>query len=154
MIYAKIEKGIVVEYPLYEGALQERFPELQFPMDAHNTSVPDGYMKVELKSRPTFDLKYECVEKLPLLSNGKCVQQWELTELTNEEKIKRSDYSSHVVRQLRNNLLLESDRLVLSDRWQSYSTERKLALTTYRSNLRDITLQTAFPYDIVWPTLE
>ena len=55
------------------------------------------------------------------------------------------------IRELRANLLAESDILVLPDRWNSYTEQKQNALSAYRQALRDITTQ-ADPNNIVWPT--
>jgi len=37
-------------------------------------------------------------------------------------------------------------------RWGSLSDEQQLAFTVYRQNLLDITEQSGFPHNVVWPT--
>ena len=53
------------------------------------------------------------------------------------------------VREKRNNLLTESDWTQLQDSSLSESDKEKWAL--YRKELRDITDQEGFPFDITWP---
>ncbi len=56
-------------------------------------------------------------------------------------------------RRKRDLLLLESDKLVLPDLWESYLQDKKTAVSEYRQALRDLPLQEGFPLEIVWPEL-
>lgn len=58
-----------------------------------------------------------------------------------------------VIREKRDALLRESDILVLPDRWASYSTAKKKALTNYRQALRDLPKNVTDPSNVVWPQL-
>jgi hypothetical protein len=64
---------------------------------------------------------------------------WSLYPLTADE-----------ARSLRNNLLVETDWIVIKsyERGQNIPAEWEL----YRQALRDITEQTGFPYEVTWPT--
>jgi hypothetical protein len=152
-MYARIENNIAVEYPLYEGDLQRRFPNLQFPMDTHGTQIPDGYARVYpgYVENPDYNFSYK--EVMPVLVDGKFVQHWDVTVLTDEEKQNKLLSVGTRVRASRDQLLQTSDVLVTADRWESYSAEKKTALSTYRQTLRDIPSQEGFPYSITWPTL-
>jgi hypothetical protein len=55
------------------------------------------------------------------------------------------------VRQARDELLAESDISVLPDRWASMTQEQQSLWSLYRQNLRDITNQNGFPFEIAWP---
>jgi hypothetical protein len=48
-------------------------------------------------------------------------------------------------------LLTESDKLVVPDRWETYTEEQKQIVRDYRQALRDIPQQSGFPETIVWP---
>jgi hypothetical protein len=56
------------------------------------------------------------------------------------------------VRAKRNTLLIESDVMVLPDRWAVMTPEQQTAWATYRQALRDITAQSSFPWEVQWPT--
>ena len=60
---------------------------------------------------------------------------------------KQSEYNSLAaeIREKRNRLLDESDKECLSDRTPSQE------MIEYRQALRDITKQSGFPYDVIWP---
>lgn len=52
----------------------------------------------------------------------------------------------------RDMLLLESDRYILPDLWETYSTDQKSAWTTYRNDLRTIKERFIDPKEVVFPT--
>lgn len=55
------------------------------------------------------------------------------------------------VRKERNRRLVASDWSQLPDAQAAMSDERKAAWVTYRQALRDITITSADPVDVVWP---
>lgn len=55
-----------------------------------------------------------------------------------------------MVRRLRNGLLSASDWTQIPG--NALSDSDQTAWSTYRQELRDITLQDGFPYSVVWPT--
>ena len=55
------------------------------------------------------------------------------------------------VRAQRNTLLVESDVMVLPDRWAAMTPEQQQVWATYRQALRDISDQAGFPWTIDWP---
>jgi hypothetical protein len=152
-MYARIENNIAVEYPLYEGDLERRFPDLLFPMDRHGTAIPEGYVRVTSGQIENYDFKFKYNEVAPILVDGKYVQHWEAIELTNEEKQLRYAGIASQVRNQRNELLQKSDILVLSDVWETYSSDKKASLTAYRTALRNVPTQADFPYSVTWPTI-
>lgn len=58
------------------------------------------------------------------------------------------------IRMKRDSLLYESDVLVMIDRWEQYTTEKKTSITNYRKALRDLPLQEGFPTNVFWPTIQ
>lgn len=62
-----------------------------------------------------------------------------------------NEHEERQVRKERDKLLIESDSLVLPDRWENYSTTVKGKITSYRQDLRDIPQQDGFPTNVVWP---
>lgn len=73
-------------------------------------------------------------------------------EIENEQQ-KVIDDKWNEVRDWRNNLLQESDKYVLADRWETASLETKNKLLLYRQSLRDIPQNNNDPFKISWPTL-
>jgi len=48
--------------------------------------------------------------------------------------------------------LAKSDVYVTMDRWDTYTTEQKLAWSKYRQDLRDLPENTLDPFNPLWPT--
>lgn len=97
------------------------------------------------------DLKHVFVE------NGKIVRTVPFTAQEVQEYHERCKQSvARTIREHRDALLLQSDLLVLPDRWESYSPEKRFAISAYRQALRDVPAKyaaaTAFE-QVVWPVL-
>lgn len=58
-----------------------------------------------------------------------------------------------IVRAKRDNLLKQSDILVLPDRWATYTPERQVEIATYRQALRDLPENITDPFNVTWPVL-
>lgn len=55
------------------------------------------------------------------------------------------------IKQARRILIEDSDKLVLPDVWDRFSSKEKAAIKEYRQALRDITVSCAKPCDVVFP---
>ena len=157
-MYAKIENGVAVEYPLYEGDLERRFPQYVFPLDSHlveNNGLlcPEGYAIVHPNPIAEYDYtkKYEMGMPALDVADGKWKETWVATALTTEELEMRSGSVGNNIRKKRDELLTKSDVFVVSDRWVNYTTQEQTEWADYRQALRDITLQVGFPYSVEWP---
>ena len=150
--YARIENNIPVEYPLFEGQLQERFPQLVFPLD-NNAILPDNYVRVLDNPDYMFDHTHRYEEALPVFEGGIWKQNWNAVPLTNEEVQLRVGLISNTVRKRRDSLLQQSDALVMIDRWETYTQETKQIIAQYRQDLRDVPQQPGFPTSVVFPQL-
>jgi hypothetical protein len=150
-MYARIENGLAVEYPLYEGDLQRRFPDLKFPMDTHGTPIPQSYVRVKVYM-PEADYNYRYAETMPVLDGDEYRQEYTVTPLTDKEKADQTEFVGYRVKQRRDELLTKSDVYVLIDRWLAYTEIERASWTAYRQTLRDISNQPGFPYVVNWPT--
>jgi hypothetical protein len=56
------------------------------------------------------------------------------------------------LRQKRDQLLRESDTVVLPDRWATMSAQTQTAWAAYRQDLRDLPANTPDPLNPTWPT--
>jgi hypothetical protein len=74
-------------------------------------------------------------------------------EEINEELEKETEQKWEEVRNKRNQLLNESDFLLLLDRWNTFSTEKQNEILSYRQTLRDLPQNFQNPDEIVWPNL-
>lgn len=85
-MYAKIENNQVVEYPLFESQVKERFPNTSFPSD-FAAWVPDGYVRVAPGSNPG-DNEYQLsVEGTPQEVDGQWVQVFTLQDRFTAEEL-------------------------------------------------------------------
>jgi len=57
-----------------------------------------------------------------------------------------------IVRTTRDRLLAETDREVVSDKWESMSIDHKKAWAEYRQMLRDVPGVNTDPTDVQWPS--
>lgn len=127
--------------------------------------APETYAWVFPAPEPLYDNLTQTIREItPILTTkGTWEQQWEIipkfTEYTDlngilhtvssqieEETLKISQIAGDQVRKTRNTLLNESDWTQISD-----SPVSKEPWIAYRQQLRDITLQIGFPYNIIWP---
>lgn len=74
-------------------------------------------------------------------------------EEIEEDENKELEMQWYQVRSQRDEMLKQSDLLVLIDRWESLSTERKEEIRNYRQALRDIPETFQDPTQVVWPNL-
>jgi len=147
--YAKIENNLVTEYPLFEGDLENRFPDLKFPMDTHGTPIPEGYVKVVPKMPPENDFANRYLESLPEFVDGVWTTTWTPVPLTEEERTQWHDSVCDNIRNKRNIELLQCDWTQLPD--SPLTTDTKSQWQSYRQQVRDITAQPNFPDNIIWP---
>lgn len=57
----------------------------------------------------------------------------------------------NLVRMRRNNLLTQTDIIVIPDRWALMTPEKQQEWATYRQTLRNIPQSFSDPQDVVWP---
>ena len=74
-------------------------------------------------------------------------------EEIEEDAAKELEMQWHQVKSNRDELLKNSDILVLIDRWEPLSTARKEEIINYRQALRDIPQTFQDPTQVVWPNL-
>lgn len=158
MTYAKIEDGQAVEYPVYEGDLERLFPQYKFPLDSNldindGLTCPEGYAKVVPNQPTTISYKLKYSMGMPALDEDTNTwkEVWNTEEKTEEELSFEKPYVARAEREKRDKLLMESDKYILSDRWQKYTEQEKTEWSDYRQDLRDVPEQVGFPYDINWP---
>jgi hypothetical protein len=157
-MYAKIENGAAVEYPLFEGDLERRFPQYRFPLDDPKSIefnggkiIPEGYVNVIQSLTPTDDYRLIYNMVMPVKVDGVWRQSFTTEPRVGEDLDKYKNFASNNLRKERDALLAESDRYVVSDRWEKYSDQQKLEWSDYRQELRDVTTQADFPSTVIWP---
>jgi len=143
MTYALIENGSIAKYPLSEISIKSLHPNTSFPVPFE---APDGYVKVHQVDPPTFDHTKNLIEADPVNDGGVWTQAWTVVDASQAEINARTADKARVERSERNQLLSASDWTQLSD-----APVDTAAWASYRQELRDITLQAGFPWEITWP---
>lgn len=162
-IYAKIENGVVVDYPVWEGSVSKEFTQYKFPLELPenikvNGGIPNlgNYVPVNItpfpEETPRKDFSKRYIDGAYFDSNTNiCTQTWSPVYLTDDEKKFSLRGTSRDVRVYRDIMLEISDKSVVADKWENYSEQEKKEWSEYRQSLRDITLQNDFPWIIDWP---
>ena len=140
MFYIKLSDNT---YGLTARKVREAFPNTSFPP---NTEDFEGYAKMFFMPVPSHNrATHRAVEKTPILVGERYEQQWEIEELSSDEKAAKTEEEAVRVRQTRDEKVAACDWHGLSDNVMSE------AMTTYRQLLRDIPGQAGFPHTITWP---
>jgi hypothetical protein len=74
-------------------------------------------------------------------------------EEINIEKQNEIKMQWQLVREKRDDLLNVSDILVLIDKWETYTEEKKQKIKTYRQELRDLPNNIEDPFSVTFPVL-
>lgn len=153
MSLAFIENNKIIQYPISSADLQKKFPNTSFPntsfflpLEGQNLEMY-GVVTVENKQPPSFDSRTHRLEEgTPINNNGKWEQSWNLIELSEERKNQIENNKKESVRNERNIKLSASDWTQLPD-----SAVNKALWAQYRQELRDISKQSGFPWNVNWP---
>ena len=143
----KVAKLINNKYIIY--SIHELFPNTSFPdVGVPESFLEENYLYKVVESQQYDERTQKHVKLLePVLKNN-IVYTFEILEKTPEE-INEEEWQK--TRTLRNELLLQSDIYVLSDRWESYTDEQKIAWKNYRQDLRNLPQSVANANNIIWP---
>lgn len=145
MTYAQVTNDVVVEYPVYEGDIVARYPNVSFPSPF---VPPIGYVNVIPVSQPTVNYTQNLDEGIPVRNGSEWSQNWIVSSATAEEIAQRTDAQWQSVRDQRDSKLQACDWTQLPD--VPLTEEQKAEWVTYRQQLRDVTNQPD-PFNIVWP---
>jgi hypothetical protein len=146
-MYIRIsDTGIIWPYSIEQ--LKQDEPGTSFPADITLELLSNfNVFEVIIDSRPVLDPNQECIAETPVLENGQWIQKWSIIESSEQSRIIKLEQLAGDIRQTRHRLLQESDWTQSKDIPDSTSELWK----PYRQALRDITLQTNFPIEVVWP---
>ena len=135
MTYAKIVDDTIVEYPIYEGDLRVKYPNVSFPSPFQ---PPAGYVFVEDAPFPEVDYTKNVLEGAPTKQSGQWVKTWIVVNSSAEEISERLALQSNNVRSIRNNLLAKCDWTQLAD--VDLTASCKANFMAYRVALRAVDL--------------
>jgi hypothetical protein len=118
---------------------------LEYPRHIGDIEIdPAGmadYAHVEYVAAPAFDpYTQQITQKPPEQRDGQWFMVWQVAPIPEAEMAEK-------VRKDRNQRLAESDWTQLAD-----SPADKTSWATYRQDLRDISAQAGFPWEVTWPT--
>jgi hypothetical protein len=135
-----------INYPYSIPQLREAYPNVSLPAELTNESLIEWDMYVVNPTPMPNDYTKNITEGTPILTNGIYYQNWIQTNASQSEIDYRLENQWFIIRQTRNELLVECDWTQLAD----VSAETKSIWSEYRQSLRDITSQTN-PFSITWP---
>ena len=141
MFIAKIGDTIEV------GDYRQLFPNTSFPASGPSSQfmVDNGCLPVNLfKEHDRMTQKLSQVA--PYVENNE-VFTVQVESLTEDEIASATSSKASQMRSNRNRLLADCDWTQISD-----ATVDKAIWATYRQELRDISSQVGFPWEITWPT--
>ena len=130
----------------------QMFPTVAFPPDG---TVPQPFMEFhnlyEVVDNVSYNSKTQKLKSIfPILIDNKVY----VVEVVNKSQDECNIELLIDVRLKRDKLLKESDIYVLSDRWDSYSDEKKLRWKEYRQKLRDVPQEFVEHLDnVFWPSM-
>ena len=151
-MYVLAPNQTVETFPYSIGALRRDNPNVSFPRNPSEPTLASwNVFPVADRPKPSFDSATEnCNQVNPTLENGEWVTTWQVTTASADEIAQRLVNESEAVRQDRNQLLVDSDWTQLSD--SPLSSADKTAWASYRQQLRDVTAQSGFPWNVTWPS--
>lgn len=137
----------VVKYPLSINQWRVEHPSVSLPERPTKQQLEEfGIVEVVFSIPPNKQSIFNYEETVELNDDGLWQQAWIITDASEEEIYSRTTEQSVKTRQLRNEKLAECDWTQLTD-----APVDTAAWATYRQELRDLTAQEGFPWEVVWP---
>jgi hypothetical protein len=151
MNYIHAEDSIVIEYPYSIEKMRSDNPQTSFPTEMSTEELAEwGVFAVEEQNPPAFNEQTESIElQPPSLVNGVWLRNWQITPVEPVEIERRTTSQAVLQREERNRVLSLTDFTQCLD-FPGTENERA-AYTIFRQALRDVPVQTGFPWNVVWP---
>lgn len=147
-MYLKLKNNIIEKYPYTTAELIAENPGVSFPQSLSESLLAEyGVFPVEVVTSPTADHTQNLTEETPILVNGVWKQNWLVSPASTQEVADRTDEQAGNIRNKRNEKLTDCDWTQLPD-----SPVDKATWAVYRQELRDVTNQAGFPWEVIWPT--
>jgi hypothetical protein len=153
-MYAQVIDDLVIQI-VDEQSLREMYPSTHFPVNITQEALDgfDNWYVVEDEAvMPAYDKSSKKVEFVRAFNGTKVVGQYNIINLSNEEKLAVKEARKLEVRYHRDNTLNSTDYLMTSDLFNSFSAADQEKIVEYRQALRDLTDQED-PFNITWPVL-
>ena len=144
----RLENGAPVEHPVSDYNFRALYPAVSFPRYLKPADVePFGFGLYEYSQQPELAKYQKMVEGVPVLKDdGTWYQQWDVVEMSAEEKAQADVEQAALMRSFRTNKLTASDWTQIADSGVDASTWQG-----YRQSLRDLPTQSGFPWEVSWP---
>ena len=147
-MYVLAPNQTVEIFPYSIGDLRRDNPNTSYPRNPSD-AVLASWNVFPVTDKPTPDYNpatQNCNQVNPTLIDGKWVMTWAVTPATPDQIAERTKSKVAEVRQQRNELLSACD-------WTQLPDAPVLAApwAAYRQELRDVTAQAGFPWNVVWP---
>lgn len=144
----------VLQYPYTLDMFRAENRNVSLPSALNNNLLASyGVYPVTPKEKPSFDpiLEYVYPYEAPEYVDGAWLLDWHVGQKDEGWLAVELEQKKNEVRDMRADLLTKSDWVTIKaiDTNSSVSPE----WSQYRQDLRDITSQTGFPWNVVWPTL-
>ena len=147
-MYVLAPNQAVESFPYSIGAPRRDNPNTSYPRNPSDAVLADwNVFPVTDKPTPAYSpATQNCDQVNPTLVDGKWVMAWAVTSATPEQIAERTSAKESEVRQQRNALLSACDWTQLPD-----APVPAASWAVYRQELRDVTAQSGFPWDVIWP---
>ena len=147
MLLIKANGSTVEQYPYSVGLLRKENPNTSFPKQVSASDMASFNVYPVTEVTPTVADTQKLVKVwTPTLSGDDWILDHQAVDLTDEEIAEATAVLAANAREERDALLAATDFYALSD------VVMTSEMTTYRSDLRDISDQENFPSAITWPT--
>ena len=149
-MHIKLTNGVPEKYTI--GQLRRDNPQVSFPKSIPDSTLAE-YDVYPLKptERPEYDPMTQRVEEgPPELISDVWQQTWNIINLSADEIELLGQEQANAARSKRDQLLAETDWVAIRAYEQGSAVSSEW--NDYRQQLRDITAQPGFPYEIIWPT--
>ena len=147
MLLIKATGSTVEQYPYSIGLLRKDNPNTSFPKQVSSADMAAFNAYPVTETFPTVGDGQHLVKVwTPTLSGDDWILDHQAVDLTDEEIAEATAILAANARVTRDELLAATDFYALSDVVMTSD------MTTYRSDLRDISDQENFPSAITWPT--
>ena len=145
-MYALVSDGIVTNPNLSLNIWRSEHPQVSLPfLPTEEQLNEQGIYTVELAPQQSID-HTQSAESSVVFNGTSCVQEWSVSDASEEEIASRTASQSKAVRDDRNQRLANCDWTQLHD-----APVNAESWSEYRQALRDIPSQEGFPWEIVWP---
>ena len=147
MLLVKATNNTVQQYPYSVGLLRKENPNTSFPKQVSAADMASFNVYPVTEVTPTVSDTQKLVKVwTPTLVGGEWVLAHEAVDLTSDDIAEATAVLAANAREQRDGLLAATDFYALSDVVMTSD------MTTYRSDLRDISDQENFPSAVNWPT--